>query len=440
VTELNTQQHWTVLGAGMLGMTLALRLAQSGKKVTLVEAAPNLGGLASAWSLGDIVWDRYYHVTLLSDTVLRELLDDLGLEQEIDWRTTKTNFYAGTEIYPLNNVVDYLKLPAMRFLDKIRLGATIVFASWRSNGIPLEQHRVDDWLIRFSGKRTFDAIWRPLLRAKLGDNYKHASAAFIWSVIRRFYAARRGGMKTEMFGYVPGGYARVVDALSAKLVQSGVEILTSAPVSEIAHSDNSHEIVAGDHRIQSDRVAVCFATPLASKVCQALQPEEKAKLNQITYQGVVCASVLLNRPLGGAYLTYITDETLPFTTVIEMSSLIDRKLLGGKHLVYLPKYVPSDDPWLDYSDEKIETEFRAGLKKMFPDLQASDILAFQISRTRHVLALSTLNYSQILPKVATSIPGLYLVNSAQIVNASLNVNDTVKLANESAEKLLAREG
>ncbi|MFK8048444.1 MAG: NAD(P)/FAD-dependent oxidoreductase [Halioglobus sp.] len=426
------------MGAGMLGMTLALRLAQAGKKVTLVEAAPSLGGLASSWSLGDVVWDRYYHVTLLSDTVLRELLDDLGLEAEIDWRTTKTNFYAGTDIYPLNNVFDYLKLPAMRFMDKIRMGATIVFASWRTNGVPLERYRVDDWLIRRSGKRTFNAIWRPLLRAKLGDNYKHASAAFIWSVIRRFYAARRGGMKTEMFGYVPGGYARVIDALSQKLTEAGVEILTAAPVSEIIHNEVGHEILAGEHRINCDRVAVCFAAPIASKVCQALQPAEKEKLSDIRYQGVICASVLLNRPLGGAYLTYITDESLPFTTVIEMSSLIDRKLIGGSHLVYLPKYVPSDDPWLEYEDSEIESQFRAGLQKMFPNLDSSDILAFQISRTRHVLALSTLNYSQLMPKMETSIPGLYLVNSAQIVNASLNVNDTVKLANESAEKLLAQ--
>ncbi len=53
-------------------MTLAHRLAQQGKRVTLIEAASHLGGLASAWSLGDVVWDRHYHVTLLSDAHLRK--------------------------------------------------------------------------------------------------------------------------------------------------------------------------------------------------------------------------------------------------------------------------------------------------------------------------------------------------------------------------------
>ena len=53
-------------------------------------------------------------------------------------------------------------------------------------------------------------VWLPLLRAKLGENYRETSAAFIWASIARMYAARRGGMKEELFGYVPGGYARII--------------------------------------------------------------------------------------------------------------------------------------------------------------------------------------------------------------------------------------
>ncbi len=67
----NNTERWAVVGGGFLGMTLAHRLAQQGKKVTLFEAAPYLGGVASAWTLGDIVWDRHYHVILLSDKFLR---------------------------------------------------------------------------------------------------------------------------------------------------------------------------------------------------------------------------------------------------------------------------------------------------------------------------------------------------------------------------------
>lgn len=37
----------------------------------------------------------------------------------------------------------------------------------------------------------------------------------------------------------------------------------------------------------------------------------------------------------------------------------------------------------------------------------------------------------------TAVPGLHLINSAHIVNGTLNVNETVELANSAAARLLA---
>ncbi len=43
-------------------------------------------------------------------------------------------------------------------------------------------------------------------------------------------------------------------------------------------------------------------------------------------------------------------------------------------------------------------------------------------------------------KMATSLPGVYAVNSAQIVHGTLNVNETIRLAEEAMEKVdLAKE-
>ena len=196
--------RWAVVGGGMLGLTLALRLNQAGQHVTVFEAADDFGGLASAWRVGDVTWDRYYHVIMRSDTRLRALLTELDLEQEIHWAVTRTNFYTGRAMHPLNNVIDYLRLPVLGPVDKARLAATILYASRIENGRPLENLSAADWLTRLSGARTYRNLWQPLLRSKLGSNEGKASAAYIWSVIRRFYGARQGGMQREMFGYVPG--------------------------------------------------------------------------------------------------------------------------------------------------------------------------------------------------------------------------------------------
>src|SRR5258705_1762687 len=192
----------------MLGMTIAHRLAKTGKRVELFEAAPFFGGLASAWQLGDITWDRHYHVTLLSDSINRSLLRELGLEQELNWVETKTGFYTGGRMVSMSNSFEFLKFPPINLIDKARLALTILHASRIQDWRALEQIPVEQWLRKWSGPNTTDKIWLPLLRAKLGANYTKASAAFIWATIARMYTARRSGLTKEMFGYVPGGYAR----------------------------------------------------------------------------------------------------------------------------------------------------------------------------------------------------------------------------------------
>ena len=74
---------------------------------------------------------------------------------------------------------------------------------------------------------------------------------------------------------------------------------------------------------------------------------------------------------------------------------------------------------------------------MYPDFRREDVVAFQVSRVRRVFALSTLGYSKRLPPMQTSIPGLHIVNSAHILNGTLNVNETVQLAERAAAGFLA---
>jgi protoporphyrinogen oxidase len=440
MTNGNATRTWCVVGGGLLGLTVAHRLAQAKQDVTLLEAAPELGGLASAWQVGDVTWDRYYHVIMLSDQHLRRLLAELDLESGIDWKTTRTGFFTGSGLYNLNNAFDYLKFPALGLIDKIRLGLTIVYMGRIKDGRHLESVPLSDWLTKLSGRRVFEQLWRPLLTAKLGEAYRKTSASFIWSYARRFYQARQGAQKTEMFGYVPGGYARILDRFSERLQSEGVTIRTGHPVERIRRQDGGFEITPPHGPLSADRVVVTAAAPLAARMCEGLTADETARLQGVVYNGVICASLLLTRPLGGYYLTYITDQTIPFTTIIEMSSLVDAgSNLQGRTLIYLPRYLTADDPYWQFSDEEIEQRFLEGLRKIYPDVQPDQVTAFRVARARQVYAVTTLGYSERLPPTVTSVPGLAIVNSAHIVNASLAVNETVALAESALPKLLAMD-
>ena len=419
-------------------MTLAHRLAQNGHDVTLFERAEHLGGLASAWSLGDVVWDRHYHVTLLSDSHTRSLLAELGLEEEMRWVETKTGFFTDGHLYSMSNALEFLRFPPLDLISKARLAATIFYASRVKDWQRLENIPVADWLRRWSGPRTFDKIWLPLLRSKLGESYKKTSAAFIWATIARMYAARRTGLKKEMFGYCPGGYARVLEVFHKKLLEEGVTIELGAEVSQVSSQLPNGIMVeiAGKESVPFDQVVVTLAPPIAAKLSPDLDDEEKSRLSSVEYQGIVCASLLLKKPLAGYYVTNLTDEGLPFTAVIEMTALVDPSELGGHTLVYLPKYLAADDPAFLEDDKAWQDRFKAALLRMYPHLKSEDVLSFRISRQRYVYPLPTLGYSSRLPTQRTSIPGLHIVNSAQIVNGTLNVNETVRLAERALPQML----
>lgn len=432
-------ERWGIIGGGFLGMTLAHRLAQQGKHVTLFEGAAQLGGLASAWHLGDVVWDRHYHVTLMSDTCLRSLLAELGLEKELQWIETRTGFYTDGKLYSMSNTVEFLRFPPLRFLNKLRLGGTIFYASRIKDWKRLESISVTKWLKRWSGQQTLEKIWLPLLRAKLGENYKKASAAFIWAIIARMYAARRTGLKKEMFGYVPGGYARVLERFGEVLAEEKVCIRLRHVAKKVEWATGGGVCVAFENGRKEvfDRIVLTIAAPYSARICPQLSEDERSRLMGIQYQGIICASLLLKRSLAGFYVTNITDSWVPFTAIIEMSALVDRTHFGGNTLVYLPKYVTPDDPAFSLTDQEVEETFVQALLRMYPHLHRSDLLCFRISRVRYVLAISTLRYSERLPPMATSIPGVHIVNSAHIVNGTLNVNETIQLAEKALGRLLS---
>src|SRR5579872_6657754 len=241
------KRRWGVVGGGMLGLTLAHRIRQSGDDVTVLEESADCGGLASPWKLGDVTWDRHYHVTLYSDLALRSLLSELQLESRMDWVTTRTGFFTDGRLYSFSDVMDFVRFPPLNPLQKARLAATILHASRITDWHSLERITALEWLRRYSGAQTVEKIWHPLLRAKLGANAEKASAAFIWAIIARMYAARRTGMKRELFGYVPGGYSTILARYVEVLRESGVEIVTGSRVQSVTPASGDRvRVLASD--------------------------------------------------------------------------------------------------------------------------------------------------------------------------------------------------
>lgn len=423
----------------MLGLTLALRLAEAGRRVTVFEAAREIGGLAAAWQLGDLTWDKHYHVTLLSDAHTRGLVAELGLEQELNWRETRTGFFSGGRLHSMSNSWEFLRFPPLSLLSKARLAATILRASRRRDPAALEGEPIEPWLRRYSGAQAWERVWLPLLRSKLGDAYRRTSAAFIAATIARMYAARRQGLKREMFGYVSGGYARLLARLGQRLADHGVDLRLGEGATRVRVAEDRPIVETATASAEAfDRVVLTAPAPGIADLCPGLSDDEQSRLRSVEYLGVVCASVVLRRPLAGYYVTNITDEGFPFTGVIEMSALVDRQPeFGDRTLVYLPKYAAAGDPVFAQSDDELRASFVPALSRIFPHVRESDVVGFRVSRVPRVFALPTVGYSRRLIGFDTSLPGVHVASSFQIVGGTLNVNETVALAERAAASLLA---
>jgi protoporphyrinogen oxidase len=412
-----------------MGLALAHHLAEHGHQVRVFERAPQVGGLATWHDFKSFVWDRFYHVILPSDSALLGFLNRLGLADKIRWSPTQTGYYVDQRFYPLSTSLDFLRFPLLSMWSKGRLAATILYCSRINDWRRLEGMTVEDFLVRTSGRATFEKFWKPLLLAKLGEHYRRVSAVFIWSYIKRLFSARDAAAQREHLGYVSGGYRTVFERLLERLQARGGEARVGVEVENIrAAGDRGMLLTSEGQQYRFDKVI--FTGPMnALRRCVA--PElvtVPPSRGDVEYLGVVCPALITRRPLVPYYIVNIADNRIPFTGVIGMSSLVAAEETNGLYLNYLPKYVLSDDRLLSAGDDEIRELFMSGARLMFPDLADGDIADVQVNRAVKVQPLQVIDYSLIVQSPRTRHRDFYVVNTAQFVNNTLNNNEVVRSA------------
>ena len=142
--------------------------------------------------------------------------------------------------------------------------------------------------------------------------------------------------------------------------------------------------------------------------------------------------LVLDRPLSGYWTLYITDESIPFTGVIETTAYIDPAHVGGHHLVYLPKYTAPHSEWQNKSDAEIQEIWLENLEGMFPQFDRRWMRYFLIYRERYVEPLHWLNQTEAIPPVETPVSDLYLATTAQIYPALTNGESASRFARQVA--------
>lgn len=423
-----------IIGAGVMGVTLAYHLSESGCAVTIYEGSGSPGGLASSLVYEGVRIDRFYHTILSSDLSMHALIEASGVSHKLHFTATKQGFYDEGRLYPFNTMVDFLTFPPLNLFQRIRFGLQIVAAQLERRAARMDQIPVEDWLLRVSGRRVVEKIWKPLLRAKFDSETSDVPATYIWARLRRMLATRKGVTSKEMMCYLEGGYFTLVEALIERCRANGVALRLNTRVDEIVISDGRARGVRVDGVTHAhDAVISTLPSPLLAELLPDAPAHFRTQLSAQQYLGVLCPLLLLKRRLTPYYVLNITDTSVPFTAVVETTNLIAPEHVGEYNLVYLPKYLSPGSDLARWSDEQVESVWMGHFRRMFPDFNPDDLTAFIVQRARYVEPLRPLGTTDRIPDIETPVPGLYMSNTVMVYPELNNGESVTRLARKTSE-------
>lgn len=430
----------TIVGAGFTGLAAAFDLAKNGIKVTVLEAESELGGLAAAFDVGGEKLDRFYHHWFTNDREVMDLIEELELTDSVEINPTNTGIYYANNFFKLSTPLDLLSFTPLSLTNRIRLGLLALKARRVKNWTQLENRTAQEWLCELGGAEVFKVVWQPLLRGKFGPYADKVSAVWFWNKLK-LRGGSRGKGGEERLAYFRGGFISLAEELAARIKKFGGRIELGVPVERITPEGTQWKASTPKGNVIADRIIVTTALPLVGEMIQDWADEEYLKsLSRIQYIGNVCLVLELDRPLSNTYWLNVNDPSFPFVGVIEHTNFERPETYGGRHIVYLSKYLPHTDPLYSMTQGEFLDYAFPYLKTMFPKFDRNWILAFHLWRARWSQPVVEKHYSQLIPSEDGPREGLHLCSMAQIYPEDRGTNYAIRSGRRIARRISQKFG
>lgn len=417
-----------ILGAGALGLTVALRLARRGERVVVFEREPLPGGLAAGFEVLPGVWlEKFYHHIFRSDRHAIALIAELGLEDRLEWHTPVTATLRGGEMHQLDSPASLLRFSPLPMPDRIRMGAVLAGLKAMPNARLLEGHTAATWLRRSMGRRAYEVVWEPLLRGKFGSAAEEVAMPWFWARVHD---------RTQALGYLRGGFQQLYDRLAEEVRGGGGEIRLGTSVKTVRTRGDGFQVETDAGSEGFDRVVSTLAPRLTARLVPELPPPWRERHDWGRAYGAHCLVLALDRPLTDVYWLNVNDPGYPFMAVVEHTNYMPPSDYGGRHVVYLGNYRPMDDPLMSASkDEALEAVLPrlGGLNPAFDRSWLTGAWAFAAPFAQPIV---TVDYREHIPPFPTPIRNLWIASMFQVYPHDRGQNYSIALA----ERLVARLG
>jgi protoporphyrinogen oxidase len=420
------QHSKAVLGAGALGLTVALRLAQRGERVTVIEREPLAGGLAAGFEIEPGMWlEKFYHHLFRSDTRAIAMIEDLGLADRLEWRAPVTATLVDGKMHQLDSPTSLMRFSPLPVAARVRMGAALAVLKVMPDPRLLEGRTAAGWLRRWMGEDAYSTVWEPLLRGKFGVAAPEIAMPWFWARVHD---------RTQQLGYLRGGFQQLYERLAQRVRDAGGEVRFGESVTAIRTRDDGALAVETDSGTEAfDRVVSTFANRLTARLAPDLPDTWRERHEWGRAYGAHCLIVALDRPLASVYWLNVNDPGYPFMALVEHTNYRSPAEYGGRHLVYLGNYRPMDDPLMSASKDDVLSEFLPHLARINPEFEPSWVTESWMFAAPFAQPIVTVDYRDHIPPFRTPVPGLFVANMFQVYPHDRGQNYSIRLA----EKLVA---
>ena len=426
-----------IVGGGIAGLSAAHRLQQQGYEVQVFEASDELGGLAATYETSGDRIEKFYHHLSKSEETIVEVIEELGLGDDLEWPIGKNAYYVDGVVHPMDKPWEILAYPHLSLYDKFRLGMLTLDVDVRG-GVPKfdtydSLEKFDDVPIRefvedHTTRGVYEDFVEPLLDGKFGHRKEEVSAA--WFLGRIKFRGERDILRGEPLGYLRGGFGRLVDALVDAVGEEN--ITTGARVTDLGVEDGTVTSLTTEATTAPEAAADGGTTEThdVESVVVAAMPNVLEDLTgyecTIDFQGAVCALVTMEEPLTDTYWLNIGHDA-PFGALVEHTNYVSPERYGGDNLLYVASYIQDyeEELW-QMDDEEVEDLWLGHVEEMFPDWDRSQVTDFRLARNPRAAPVYERGYlDMVVPydlgeSVANGVYYAGMASRAQYPERSLN--------------------
>lgn len=413
-----------VIGAGITGLTCAYELGKYGMDVTLMESENEAGGIAGTFNFNGYSLEKYYHHFFKSDTYIRKLLNELGMDDKVHWLESKMGFFIDIKLYDFGTPISLLKFKPLGISGKLNFGMATLKLLCTDDYRNFENITAREWILKNAGREVYEKIWKPLLITKFEDRYDSISMAWFWGKIKLRGTSKEKGK--EVLGYIEGGTGNLIHALENKIIGQGSKIIFNCHVNRI-QKKGAFEVETSCGQLSFDRIICTAPMPEYIRMSDSILPSNYVSREKaIEYTAVACMVLMLDRQFSKYYWLNIGDDKIPFGGLIEHTNFIGCEKYGGYHILYISNYVYRDSIYYSMDPDSMIDNYMPFLKCINPSFEKNWILNKYLFKDEYAQPVIKTGYSNIRPAFETPVEGLYISNMCCIYPEDRGMNYAIR--------------